>query len=70
MANCEQVGMWRHDGGIHGDIIARYNQTGIRSKKDNIFAAILSIGFKDKPNHPDKMTCLNNKMTMAGVLKK
>jgi hypothetical protein len=69
MVNCEQVGTCRHDCGVHGDINPRYNQTGIRSKKDNIFATVFSIGFKDKVNRADKMTCLINKMTMADILK-
>jgi hypothetical protein len=51
MANCEHVGTCRHEGGVNGDINQRYSQTGISSKKDNIFAAIFNITFKDNGNN-------------------
>jgi hypothetical protein len=70
MANCEQVGTCRHEGAINGDISHLYSQTGISSRKDNIFAGVFVIRSKDKMNRHDKMTCLNLRTTMADILLK
>jgi len=42
----------------------------MRSKKDNIFAALFIIGFKDRMIRHDKMTSFQNLLIMAGVLLK
>jgi hypothetical protein len=42
----------------------------MRSKKDNIFAALFSIARKDKPIRHDKMTSFQNLFATAGVLLK
>jgi len=47
-----------------------YNHTGMRSKKDNIFAALFITGFKDRMIQHDKMTYFKNLSVMAGVLLK
>jgi len=45
-----------------------YNHTGISNKKENIFAVLFNIAFKDKMIRHDKMTSFQNLLLLAGVL--